>query len=469
MGLIEESAVKQARTSSPPAKQSSSSSSQVHVASMLLSLGIFIAVGSSVLSAFGFKGRQHSIGIDLGTTFSVVAVKQNGTVRVVPDEFGRFTTPSVVSYTLYGDRKTTDNPLVGHDAVPFLEIDPKRTIYNAKRFIGRTTNDSIVLQEAALHPFDIVSTLESDREGVAGPVMFDVGGDGDEERARRRISPEDVGSHILRRLRRVVNHYLGHDRATTTVVAVPADFRTSQKKATRRAFLAAGFSVARIIDEPTAAAVAYGLHRKPDVRHVLVYDLGGGTLDCSLLHIHEGSVQVILEDGDNHLGGEDFDQAILRILDERIGNRDEESDPRVSSSSTTTTTESRRPSVTSSCSSHASRKALSERTKRNLSERTVVEISCTLDDATQFRTTITRREFEASAGALFDRAIEPVKRVLEYASMRPEEIDEIVMVGGSSRIPKIRESISAFFGGMALRTSIDPDLAVAIGAASIVD
>jgi len=432
---------------------------QVHVASALLSLGLVALILSTTLSAFGFKGRQHSVGIDLGTTFSVVAVKRNGSVEVIPDGNGRFTTPSVVAYRPEGEIVT------GYDALPFLETDPVRTIYNAKRFIGRLTNDSVVVQESPLHPFRVVAPEVDEKAGRAGPVMFSLENNDQGRRSRssrrtsqlkNRISPEDVGTHILQSLRRIVEAYLGHDRATTTVIAVPADFGLSQKKATRRAFLGAGFSVARIIDEPTAAAVAYGLHKQPNVHHVIVYDLGGGTLDTSLLHIHKGSVQVLLEDGDNHLGGEDFDQAILGIIDDRLRAHDASLD-------------NAKNDHLPSCASRASLKSIAERVKRDLSIEDEAEAACVRTDGGVFRTKITRSEFQAAAQHLFERAMEPIRRVLENASMKTTEIDEVVMVGGSSRIPRIREAVSEFFGGLTLRESINPDLAVAIGAASIVD
>jgi len=402
-------------------RRSTSSTSGLQLGSALISLGILVVVGSSVLSAFGFKGRQNTVGIDLGTTFSVVAVKRNGTTTVIPDELGRLTTPSVVTYRPDG------KILVGHDAIEYLETDPNNTIFNAKRFIGRKYDDPIVKFEMPLHPFEI-----TERENE---VRFKV--------QEREIRPEDVGSSILKRLKQKCQDFMGYP-LTTTVVAVPADFGMSQKKATRRAFLDAGFDVARIIDEPTAAAVAYGLHQQDHVHHVLVFDLGGGTLDTSLLHIQEGSVQVLLQDGDNHLGGEDFDQAVMRLLERRI--------------MMASTSSSKR------CSSRAMLKSLAENAKRTLSREMSTEIKC--DD---FRTVITREEFEEEVKELIERALIPVRRVLENTSMRSDEIDEVVMVGGSSRIPRIREAVSEFFGGLDLKKSINPDLAVAIGAASILD
>ena len=314
-------------------RRSRTSTSSFHVGSALISLGILVVVGSSVLSAFGFKGRQNTVGVDLGTTFSVVAVKRNGTTSVISDEFDRSTTPSVVSYRPNGEI------LVGHDAIPYLEKDPRNTIFNAKRFIGRKYDDPIVKFETPLHPFEIVNKNDD--------VEFRVPNQQDLE-----IRPEDVGSAILKRLKRKCEKFMGYP-LTTTVVAVPADFGMSQKKATRRAFLDAGFDVARIIDEPTAAAVAYGLHQQAHVHHVLVFDLGGGTLDTSLLHIQEGSVQVLLQDGDNHLGGEDFDQAMMRLLERRIES-----------------TKSKK------CSNRATLKSLAESAKRALSQDTTTEVRC---------------------------------------------------------------------------------------------
>lgn len=353
-------------TSSPSSDSTAEKSrTWVHTGSFLLSLALFAVIASATLSAFGFRGRVHTVGIDLGTTFSVVAVKLNGTVEVIPDREGRFATPSVVSFRPDG------SVLVGHDATPFLAKDPNRTIYNAKRFIGRRFSDAVVQEERSRHPFKVVAARDDD-----DAVRFSTD--------HGEIAPEDVGTHILRTLKKSAQIFLGHSQAVTTVVAVPADFGSSARKATRRAFEAAGFSVVRVIDEPTAAAVAYGLHRCSDVHHVLVFDLGGGTLDTSLIHINEGSVQVLLEDGDAHLGGEDFDASMMTLLRRRFA----ELPP------------------SSSCLSHASLKKMAERAKRELSVSPETSVSCGDSEGRgTFRTVVSRHDFEEEAADLFDRIL----------------------------------------------------------------
>lgn len=446
-----------------------------NIGAALISTALFAVVGASALSAFGFQGRVNTVGIDLGTTFSVVAVKRNGTTTVIPNLHNKNTTPSVVSFLPDGGN------VVGEDALPYLELDPQATIYNAKRFIGRRSGDPVVSMDAALYPFEIFSGKDPEpKTGELPLVQFVVPSNSGENRIRH-VSPEAVGAAIVSSLRLSVEVFLGHNQAKNAVIAVPADFGATQKKATRRAFALAGFNVVRVIDEPTAAAVAYGLHNDPNVHHVLVFDLGGGTLDTSLLHVNKGSVQVILEDGDNHLGGEDFDQRMLQLL-KRCLTTDAESKgimPPEDFLSLHTTARSDSDAAvegTGNMCSHAVLKRLSEAAKRALSHMRQTTISCTLRpldaQAAQphlLSATVTRSMFEEECSDLYDRALRPVESVLENAYMKASDVDEVVMVGGSSRMPRIRELVSDYFGGMHLRTQIDPDLAVAIGAASIID
>jgi len=234
-----------------------------------VAIGIAVSMGAAHL---GYTGRENVVGIDLGTTYSVVAIRRNsGEVEVIPNKHGKKTTPSVVSYQRNG------RILVGKDAVDAQEKNFRRTIYNAKRFIGKRFSDDGVDQDVEDHPFRILSGEPRGKEGT-GDIYFDVKNN---PVSPKLVSPEEVGREIIKSLMGDVRRHLGHSQVKTVVVCVPAKFNSFQRKATKRVFSELGLNVARVLDEPTAAAVAYGLHRDPNIHHVIVFDIGGGTLDVS--------------------------------------------------------------------------------------------------------------------------------------------------------------------------------------------
>eukprot|EP00501_MAST-03F_sp_TOSAG23-6_P001188 GSMAST32.ASY1.ANO1.1232.1 assembled CDS len=359
-----------------------------------ITFGLMCVVVSAGLAAMGFRGREHVVGIDLGTTFSVIAVRKHDT--------GKLTTPSVVSYMPDG------NVLVGHDAVPQRAIHPENTIFNAKRFLGRSYEDSTVQSDAKLHPFQVIAGTGTDAEQW---VMV--------KKVVKKLIPEQIGTKIITKLLGDASTFLGHNQISSAVIAVPAEFNQRQKKATARAFEAAGLNVVRIVEEPTAAAIAYGLDRAKDIHNVIVFDLGGGTLDVSLLYVNNGSVQVINTSGNNHLGGEDFDQNMIQLIRTKIKNEQH----------------------------------TAEEAKRKLSFTTYTNVFC------------------KNENDLLRSSTEPVSRVLKESNILVDEVDSVVMVGGGSRMPMIRNKIQEYLGGdgSKMNTHIDPDLAVAVGAAMVVD
>jgi molecular chaperone DnaK (HSP70) len=444
-----------------------------------IAFALFGIISSAALAAAGFRGRESVVGIDLGTTFSVAAVRlhDTGAVEVIPDADGHLTTPSVVSYLPDG------RTLVGRAAAARLGSAPTSTIFNAKRFIGRSFSDPVVQQEAAASPFRVRSGPADESKRVGRRKEFKNWRSSVDEEPEPAFelpqgqleAPEEVGRRVVEHLMGLADRFLGHNQISRAVIAVPAEFNQRQKKATARAFEAAGLTVVRILEEPTAAAIAYGLDREPSVHHVIVFDLGGGTLDVSLLYINRGAVEVLMTAGDNHLGGEDFDRVMLGILKARLGGgMDIPEDDSVQRD-----LESHSVSALKPCTSDSELKVLAEKAKRELSVKTDVTVRCASPDMSGSLhaqiAKVSRREFEAECAPLLERATEPVLRVLEEAHVSVNEVDAIVMVGGGSRMPMVREKVRSFFedavGGAAakMNTRIDPDLAVAIGAASVVD
>lgn len=391
---------------------------------------------SAILAAMGFLGRENVVGIDLGTTFSVAALKKySGEVELIPNKFGRPATPSIVSFLPNGD------VLVGQEAVNASNtFNFGGTVYNAKRFIGRKFDEAQIAHDAATFPFGIVQGKSLDPKSDAADIYFSLNATGPAGGAGALVvSPEDVGFHIIKSLLQAVRAHVGHAAISAAVICVPAKFNNAQKRATRRVFERAGLRVARVLEEPTAAAIAYGLHKDPDVHNIIVFDIGGGTLDVSLLYVTDGSVQVLLSDGDDHLGGEDFNQVIVNWIHEQDA-------------------------TAKACSDEAVVRQQAERSKCALSATDQARVTC--GDATHV---LTKAVFEERAQHLFKRCLLTITRVLEAASMTAADIDEVVMVGGSSRIPKLHTDILEYFGGKPPRTDIDPDMAVALGAARVLD
>ncbi|KAH0791219.1 luminal-binding protein 5 [Histomonas meleagridis] len=376
----------------------------------------------------------HIIGIDLGTTFSVAAVYRNNNVEIIPDESDQNTIPSVVSY-YKGDR------VVGDSALKLKTIIPEETIFAVKRIIGRRFSDESVQQELKRVPYHIVDI--DDR-----PFIKIFQSDDDD----LIVSPEEISALILTKLKLQCEKYL-KEPITDAVITVPAYFNEEQRKATLIAGEISGLKVRRIISEPTAAALAYGLAQKGD-KYVIVYDLGGGTFDVSLLAMENGYFEVIATGGDTRLGGEDFDDRCVHEMLQRFysqTNRDVSHD-KVSISR-----------LKKSC----------EKAKIELSTKneTIINIPLFIDDI-DLKEVFTREQFDSHNIDLYNKTLEIIDKVLQDGEITKNEINDIVMIGGSTRIPTIREIVSNHFDGKELCLSINPDEAVAYGAAiqaSIID
>ena len=369
-----------------------------------------------------------AIGIDLGTTYSCVAVWKNDQCEIIANDQGSRTTPSYVSF---GENER----LVGNSAKNTASQNPENTVYDAKRLIGREWNDP-VLQADLKH----LSYQTINRKGK--PVIKV-----NYKKEEKILAPEEISAMVLQKMKSVAESYLGND-VVDAVVTVPAYFNDAQRKATQDAGRIAGLNVLRIINEPTAAAIAYGLDKKGDGEsNVLIFDLGGGTFDVSLLTIDDGIFEVKATAGDTHLGGEDFDNIIVEYLAKEFKKKSK---------------------IDISNNKRALRrlKTSGERAKRTLSSSTNAHIEIdSLAEGIDFTTTLTRARFESLCMSYFRKCMNPVERVLKDAKMSKSQVNEIVLVGGSTRIPKIQELISNFFNGKTLCKSINPDEAVAHGAA----
>ena len=371
----------------------------------------------------------QAIGIDLGTTYSCVGVWQNDRVEIIANDQGNRTTPSYVAFTENNER------LIGDAAKNQTAMNPKNTVFDAKRLIGRKFSDQQVQDDMKDWSYKVIP-------GPADKPMIEVEFNGE----TKQFAAEEISSMVLIKMKEVAESYLGK-KVTDAVVTVPAYFNDSQRQATKDAATIAGLNCLRIINEPTAAAIAYGLDKnKDDDTNVLIFDLGGGTFDVSLLNIEGGIFEVKATAGDTHLGGEDFDSRLLRHFSEefkRKHKKDISGNPRAL----------RR--LRTAC----------ERAKRTLSSttQTTIEID-SLYDGIDFYTTITRARFEELCMDLFRKCMEPVEKTIRDAKMDKMKIDEIVLVGGSTRIPKIQQMLSDFFNGKELNKSINPDEAVAFGA-----
>ncbi|WP_456401243.1 molecular chaperone DnaK [Persephonella sp.] len=369
------------------------------------------------------------IGIDLGTTNSVVSVIQGGEPVVIANQEGFRTTPSIVSWTKEGEI------LVGDPAKRRAVLDPENTIYESKRFIGRKFNE---VQEEIKHvPYKVVADDKGD-------AAFDV------PNAGKVVRPEEVGAQVLKKLKEAAENYLG-EKVTEAVITVPAYFNERQRQATKDAGKIAGLEVKRIINEPTAAALAYGLDKKSDVK-ILVYDFGGGTFDVSILEGGEGVIEVKVSDGDTHLGGSDVDARIIDWLLEEF-KKDTGIDLKQDKTA------------------FQRLKEAAEQAKKELSFKMETEINLpfiTIDPNTNqplhLEKKLTRARLEEMIKDLVDRTMEIVKRALEEAKLTPADIDDVVLVGGSTRIPLVQQKIKEFFGKEPHK-GVNPDEVVAIGAA----
>lgn len=372
-----------------------------------------------------------AIGIDLGTTYSCVGVYQNGKVDIIANEQGYRTTPSYVAFT-DGER------LIGTAAKSQVNSNPTRTIFDAKRLIGRKFSDPMIQQELSHFPFTVKGN-SSDK-----PVIQVETHEGQKE-----FVAEQISAFILEKMKATAEGYLG-SKVTDAVITVPAYFNDSQRQATKDAGKIAGLNVLRIINEPTAAAIAYGLDKNTGTgeKNVLIFDLGGGTFDVSLLTMEDGIFQVKATAGDTHLGGEDFDNRIVEALVKEWNRKNKGVD------------------ITSNKRAMRRLKSTAEQAKRNLSTQTQTPIEIdSLAEGIDFSTKLSRAKFELLCDDLFKKCMDPVKRVIVDSGIAKSNIHEIVLVGGSTRIPKIQEYLSDFFGGKELCRSINPDEAVAYGAA----
>jgi len=368
------------------------------------------------------------VGIDLGTTYSCVGIFKNGRVEIIPNEFGNRITPSFVAWT-------DEERLVGEAAKNQAHLNPKRSVYVVKRLIGRAFEDKEVQRDAKWLPYDIINK--------GGKPYVRVRVQGNEEKS---LSPEEISAMILTKMKEIAENYLGRE-VRHAVITVPAYFNDQQRQATKDAGLISGLEVLRIINEPTAAAIAYGMDKKAGEKNIIVFDLGGGTFDVSLLTIDNGVFEVVATSGDTHLGGEDFDQRLtehfVKVFKKK-NNKDIKEDPR----------------------SMQKLKGEVEKAKRDLSSVHQTKITIeNLIDGLDFSETITRARFEELCNDLFKKTLQPVQQVLDDAGMKKTDIDEVVLVGGSTRIPKVQQLIKDFFNGKEPNRGINPDEAVAYGAA----
>ncbi|KAK8120112.1 hsp70-like protein [Apiospora kogelbergensis] len=367
------------------------------------------------------------IGIDLGTTYSCVGVMQKGKVEILVNDQGNRITPSYVAFT-------EEERLVGDAAKQQAAGNPYNTIFDVKRFIGRKFEEKEVQTDLKHFPYKVVSK--------AGKPIIEVTVSG----SKKQLTPEEVSAVILGKMKEVAEAYLGK-KVTHAVVTVPAYFNDNQRQATKDAGIIAGLNVLRIVNEPTAAAIAYGLDKTGGERHIIVYDLGGGTFDVSLLSIDDGIFEVLATAGDTHLGGEDFDQRVINHFAKTYNKKNSVD-------------------ITKDLKAMGKLKREAEKAKRTLSSQmsTRIEIEAFFDGK-DFSETLTRAKFEELNMDLFKRTLKPVKQVLDDAKLKKEEIDDIVLVGGSTRIPKVQTLLEEFFAGKKASKGINPDEAVAFGAA----
>ena len=364
------------------------------------------------------------IGIDLGTSNSCVAVMEGKVPKVIPNEEGARTTPSVVSFS-------GESRLVGAPAKRQAVTNPKNTIFSAKRFIGMKFSE--VKREADLMPYDVASSSDGMCEICFGS---------------EKVPPQVVSAEVLMKMKTAAENYLG-ETVSEAVVTVPAYFNDSQRQATRDAGKIAGLEIRRIINEPTAAALAYGLDKHGD-KTILVYDLGGGTFDVSVLEIGEGVIEVLSTSGDTHLGGDDFDRVLIDWL--------------VSEFKAENGIDLSQDSMVSQRLKEAAERAKIELSSTPQTDINLPFITADSSGPKHLQATLSRSHFDKICGHLVEKTIAPIKRALKDASLEPSEIEEIILVGGSTRIPMVKTTIESFFGKKT-NSSVNPDEVVALGAA----
>ncbi|KER26782.1 hypothetical protein T265_06061 [Opisthorchis viverrini] len=370
-----------------------------------------------------------AVGIDLGTTYSCVGVFQHGKVEIIANDQGNRTTPSYVAFT-------DTERLIGDAAKNQVAINPSNTVFDAKRLIGRRFDDPSVTSDRKHWSFEVI------QEGGKPKVRVEYKGE------VKTFSAEEISSMVLTKMKETAEAYLG-TKVKDAVITVPAYFNDSQRQATKDAGAIAGLNVLRIINEPTAAAIAYGLDKKVGggERHVLIFDLGGGTFDVSILTIDDGVFEVKSTAGDTHLGGEDFDNRMVSHFIQEFKRKHKKD-------------------ISDNKRAVRRLRTACERAKRTLSSSAQANIEIdSLHEGIDFYTSITRARFEELNADLFRSTLDPVEKALRDAKMDKSEIHDIVLVGGSTRIPKVQKLLQDFFNGKELNKSINPDEAVAYGAA----
>jgi L1 cell adhesion molecule like protein len=376
-------------------------------------------------------GHSSAIGIDLGTTYSCVGVWQNDRVEIIANDQGTRTTPSYVSFT-------DTERLIGDAAKNDAARNPSNTVFDAKRLIGRKFDDPSVQADMKHWAFEVLS-------GPGNKPLIQVTFKGE----TKTFSPEEISAMVLTKMKETAETFIGKS-IEKAVITVPAYFNDSQRQATKDAGTISGLEVMRIINEPTAAAVAYGMGVKEQAkgeRNVLIFDLGGGTFDVSLLTIEEGIFEVKATAGDTHLGGEDFDNRMVDHFVQEFKRKNKKD-------------------ISDNARALRRLRTACERAKRTLSTTasTNIEID-SLYEGVDFHTTLTRARFEELNMDLFRKCMDPVEKVLRDAKMGKSQIHDVVLVGGSTRIPKVQQLLQDFFNGKELCKSINPDEAVAYGAA----
>ena len=367
------------------------------------------------------------IGIDLGTTNSVVAVMEGTTPTVIPNSEGARTTPSVIGFTKTGDR------VVGQAAKRQAVTNPKNTIYSIKRFMGRTAAE--VKEEEKMIPYEVVSG----EGGTTVRVRID----------DRLYSPPEISAMVLQKMKQTAEDYLGQ-KVTEAVITVPAYFNDSQRQATKDAGEIAGLQVRRIINEPTAAALAYGMDKKGQNQKIAVFDLGGGTFDVSVLELGDGVFEVKSTNGDTHLGGDNFDQRLVDFLADEFKKSDG--------------VDLRNDAMALQRLKEAAEKAKIELSQSLQTDVNLPFITATADGPKHLNVMITRAKFEQLCEDLFKRTVAPLQQALKDSGLGPHQIDEVILVGGSTRIPKVQQMVREFFGKEPNR-GVNPDEVVAVGAA----